>query len=189
MASFSGRFSVVSAAIIVQFLALTANSAVAQRSIFIDSVCERVSDKTYCLKTLLGNPAALAANGLFPLAEVVVGLGKAHAEKTLAFIDEAAKRDPSKKAEFASCRNAYVAIQASFRSALGELTSSPDTANYDVMVSRDQTTEVTSLIGKNTDVASKTLAMMNDQMIRFIDLATGATDAVDDDDENTFRRA
>ncbi|XP_010521056.1 PREDICTED: uncharacterized protein LOC104800050 isoform X1 [Tarenaya hassleriana] len=185
MASFSGRLSVAAAAIIVQFLSLAAEPPPTE---FISIVCQRVTDKAYCLKALTENPQAVAANGLFPLAEVAIGLGKAHAEKTLAFIDETVKKEPPNKAVYAQCRDAYAGILASFGSAAAGLKSTPDTANYDVMVSRDETSHVTALIGKNDDVVSKTLLAMNDQMSHFIDLASGATDSVDDDDENTFRR-
>ncbi|XP_010521058.1 PREDICTED: uncharacterized protein LOC104800050 isoform X2 [Tarenaya hassleriana] len=177
MASFSGRLSVAAAAIIVQFLSLAAEPPPTE---FISIVCQRVTDKAYCLKALTENPQAVAANA--------IGLGKAHAEKTLAFIDETVKKEPPNKAVYAQCRDAYAGILASFGSAAAGLKSTPDTANYDVMVSRDETSHVTALIGKNDDVVSKTLLAMNDQMSHFIDLASGATDSVDDDDENTFRR-
>lgn len=123
-----------------------------------------------------------------PLAEVVLGLAITHAEKTAAFAAETAKTDAALKTQFSECHDAYVGIVASLKSATLELKDAPDTANYDVMVSGDETRRVTALIGKNTDKSSKTLIEMTLQMDKLLDLAAGSTDAVDDDDENLHRR-
>lgn len=80
--------------------------------------------------------------------------------------------------QFAGCKDAFVAIIASLRSASGELKVSPDTANYDVMVCRDSTTMVKSLVGKNIDMASKTIVNMTLMMDKILAIAVGATVAV-----------
>lgn len=123
-----------------------------------------------------------------PLAEAVLGLAISHSEKTAAFAAETAKKDATLKTQFNECHDAFVGIVASLKSATLELKDSPDTANYDVMVSADETRRVKDLVGKNVDTASKTLMEMTLQMENLLDLAAGSTDAVDDDDENLTRR-
>ncbi|KAL1213758.1 hypothetical protein V5N11_009939 [Cardamine amara subsp. amara] len=187
MASSSSCFFVFSMAVMSLFL-LASVSALANTE-FIDANCQRVKNKPFCVQTLTTYPPAVAATGLLPLAEAVIGLAISHCEKTAAFAAETAKRDATLKTQFNECHDAYVGILASLKSATLELKNSPDTANYDVMVSGDDTTRVMNLIGKNADTASKTLVEMTLQMDTLLDLAAGATDAVDDDDENVTRRA
>lgn len=122
------------------------------------------------------------------MADAVIRLAIAHAEKTTGFAAETAKNEAALKKPFNECHDAYVAIVASLKSASLELTETPDTANYDVMVSGDDTSRVKELVGKNLDKSSKTLMEMTLQMDKLLDLAAGATDAVDDDDENIRRR-
>ncbi|KAG7537330.1 Invertase/pectin methylesterase inhibitor domain superfamily [Arabidopsis suecica] len=187
MASYSGCFFVVTLAVLSQFL-LAPASALVNRE-YIDSNCQRVKNKQFCIQTLTTYPPTAAATGLLPLAEAVVGLAISHCEKTAGFAAETAKKDATLKTQFNECHDAYVGILASLKSALLELKDSPDTANYDVMVSGDEIRRVKGLVEKNTDTASKTLMEMTLQMEKLLDLAAGATDAVDDDDENLHRRA
>lgn len=123
-----------------------------------------------------------------PLAEAVVGLALSHADKTAVFVDETAKKDPTLKTSFTECHKAYLAVAAALKSANVNIKQSPDKANYDVRSSSDHMRLVMELIGKNTDKASTTLKEMTVQMEKLLDLAAGAADAVDDDDENIHRR-
>lgn len=122
------------------------------------------------------------------MAEAVIGLGITHAEKTAIFVDETAKKDPKLKTPFMECHKAYLAVAAALKSANLKLKQSPDTANYDVKASSDHMRRVTELVGKNSDNASTTLKEMTVQMEKLLDLAAGAADAIDDDDENIHRR-
>lgn len=112
----------------------------------------------------------------------------AHAEKTAAFLDEAAKKDPAVQAAYAEYHKAYLAVVADLKSANLKLKQSPDTAHYDVRSSTDQMKRVEGLVAKNNDQASTTLKEMTVQMEKLLDLAASAADAVDDDDENIHRR-
>ncbi|XP_010442483.1 PREDICTED: uncharacterized protein LOC104725513 [Camelina sativa] len=187
MASYSGCLFVVTLVVLSQFL-LAPASALLNRE-YIDANCQRVKDKPFCIQTLTTYPPASSATGLLPLAEAVIGLAITHCEKTAVFAAEAAKMDATLKTQFNESHDAYVGILASLKSAKLELTDSPDTANYDVMVSGDEIMRVKGLVEKNTDPSSKTLMEMTLQMEKLLDLAAGATDAVDDDDENLHRRA
>ncbi|CAH2070580.1 unnamed protein product [Thlaspi arvense] len=186
MASSTGCFFVVSMAIFSQFL-LAPASALINRE-FIDANCERVKNKPFCVDTLTTYPPTVSATGLLPLAEGVISLAITHAEKTAGFAAETAKTDAALKTQFDVCHDAYATIVASLKSALLGLKDSPDTSNYDVMVSGDEIRRVTDTVGKNIDKSSKTLMEMTLQMEKLLDLAAGATDAVDDDDENLHRR-
>ncbi|ESQ43648.1 hypothetical protein EUTSA_v10014776mg [Eutrema salsugineum] len=187
MASSSGCFFVVTMAILSQFL-LAPASALINRE-YIDANCQRVKNKSFCVQTLTTYPPAASATGLLPLAEAVVSLAVAHAEKTAGFAAESAKKEAALTTQFNECHDAYVGIVASLKSANLQLKDTPDTANYDVMVSGDEIKRVKDTVGKNIDKSSKTLMEMTLQMEKLLDLAAGATDAVDDDDENVHRRA
>ncbi|KAF2590823.1 hypothetical protein F2Q70_00039643 [Brassica cretica] len=91
-------------------------------------------------------------------------------------------------ASFTECHKAYLAVVADLKSANVKLKLSPDTAHYDVRASNDKMRRVAGLVGTNSDTASTTLKEMTMQMEKHIDLAAGAADAVDDDDENIHRR-
>ena len=186
MASSSSYFCVLTMTILSQFL-LAPTSALTNRE-YIDANCQRVKNKTFCIETLTTYPPTLSATGLLPLAEGVINLAIAHAEKTAGFAAETAKNEAALKTQFTECHDAYVSIVASLKSASLELKESPDTANYDVMVSSDDTSRVKDLVGKNLDKSSKAVMEMTMQMDKLLDLAAGATDAVDDDDENIVRR-
>lgn len=114
----------------------------------------------------------------------MIALATSHADKTAIFVDETAKKDPTVKFAFTECHKAYLAVSATLKSANVKLKASPDTANYDVRASSDHMRRVNELVGKNTDKASTTLKEMTVQMEKLLDLAAGAADAVDDDDEN-----
>ncbi|KAG7541619.1 Pectinesterase inhibitor domain [Arabidopsis thaliana x Arabidopsis arenosa] len=151
---------------------------------YIDAICDRAHDQAFCVKTLTTNPPTAAPIGLLPLSEAVINLATSHAEKTAIFVDETAKKDPTVKTAFTECHKAYLAVAADLKSANVKLKASPDTANYDVRASSDNMRRVNELVGKNTDKASTTLKEMTVQMEKLLDLAAGAADAVDDDDEN-----
>lgn len=111
-----------------------------------------------------------------PLATAVIrGIVLPQAQKSASFAEGAAKKDPTLTKQFQLCQNAYVTIGNSLMSAVAELKDSPDTANYDVMTCTDQTTQVNNLIGKNTDMASKTLIEMTMQMGKLLRLGVAAT--------------
>ncbi|CAN8306667.1 unnamed protein product [Cochlearia groenlandica] len=186
--AYSNRcFIVVTIAVLSIFL-LPSTSALINRK-YIDANCERVKNKLFCNETLSTYPPAISATGLLPLAEAVLSLAITHAETTAAFAAETAKKEATLKTQLNECHDAYVGIVASLKSAKLELTDAPDTANYDVMLCGDEITRVKNSVEKNTDTASKTIIVMTSQMEKLLEIAAGATDAVDDDDENVHRRA
>lgn len=117
-----------------------------------------------------------------------MGLAISHAEKTAIFVDKTIKEDPTLKTPFTECHKAYLAVAAALKSANLKLKQSPDTANYDVRACSDHMRRVTELVEKNTDKTSTSLKEMTVQMEKLLDLAAGAADAIDDDDENIHRR-
>ncbi|ESQ54860.1 hypothetical protein EUTSA_v10026329mg [Eutrema salsugineum] len=187
MATSSVMSSFAAAAITLQLLLIPA--AASPHMKYIDAICDRAHDQAFCANTLTSNPPTAAPIGLHPLAEAVIALAVSHAEKTAIFVDETAKKDPTLKTSFTECHKAYLAVVAALKSANLKLKQSPDTANYDVRASADHMRRVTELVGKNSDKASTTLKEMTLQMEKLLDLAAGAADAVDDDDENVHRRA
>ncbi|CAN8230664.1 unnamed protein product [Cochlearia groenlandica] len=186
MATSSVLSSFAAAAITLQLLLCPASASPHMK--YIDAVCDRAHDIPFCIKTLTTYPPTTAPINLLPMAEAVMGLALSHAEKTAVFVDENANKDPTLKTSFAECHKAYLAVAAAIKSSNIKLKLSPDTAHFDVKASADQMKRVTELIGKNTDQASTTLKEMTLQMEKLIDLAAGAADAVDDDDENLHRR-
>ncbi|CAN6860490.1 unnamed protein product [Brassica oleracea] len=145
-------------AILSQFL-FASTSALTNRE-YIDANCQRVKNKTFCVDhTLTTYPPTVSATGLLPLAEAVINLAIAHAEKTAGFAAETAKNEAALKTQFNECHDAYVAIVASLKSASLELKETSDTANNYVMVSdiSDDTSPMKDLVGKNLDKSSKTL--------------------------------
>ncbi|CAH8363966.1 unnamed protein product [Eruca vesicaria subsp. sativa] len=186
MATSSVLSTLAAAAITLQLLLNPASASPHMK--YIDAVCDRTMDQAFCVKTLTSNPPTAAPIALHPLAEAVIGLALSHAEKTAVFVDETAKKDPTLQTSFTECHKAYLAVAAALKSAGVNLKQSPDKANYDVRSSSEHTRRVTELIGKNTDEAWTTLKEMTVQMDKLLDLAGGAADAVDDDDENVDRR-
>ncbi|KFK29013.1 hypothetical protein AALP_AA7G077500 [Arabis alpina] len=178
--------TIAKAAIMLQLLSIYASASPHMK--YIDAVCDRAHDQAYCEKTLTSYPPTAAPIGLLPMAEAVLGLAISHAEKTATFVDETAKKDPTLKTSFTECHKAYLGIAADLKSSNVKLKKSPDTANDDVKACINYIRKVTELVGKNTDKASTSLKEMTVQMEKLLDLAAGATDAVDDDDENTHRR-
>ena len=155
---------------------------------YIDAVCDRSHNPSYCFQTLTTNAPTAAPIALKPLAEAVIGLAVSHAEKTAAFVDETAKTNPTLKASFTECHKAYLAVVLDLKRASVKLVLSPNTAHYDVKASTNLMKRVEGLVGTNSDKASTTLKEMTVQMEKLLDLAAGAADAVDDDDENIHRR-
>ena len=186
MATFSALSTFAAAALTLQLLLVPASASPHLK--YIDAICDRSHDQDYCVKTLTTNPPTAAPIGLNPLAEAVMALTIAHAEKTAAFLDETAKKDPALQTSFAEYHKAYLAVVADLKSANLKLKQSPDTAHYDVRASTDQMKRVEGLVAKNNDQASTTLKEMTVQMEKLLDLAASAADAVDDDDENIHRR-
>ncbi|CAH8384630.1 unnamed protein product [Eruca vesicaria subsp. sativa] len=182
MATFSVMSTFAAAAIMLQLLLVPATASPHMK--YIDAICDRSHDLDYCVKTLTTNPPTAAPIGLNPLAEAVMALTIAHAEKTAAFVAETAKSDPA----FADYHKAYLAVVADLKSANIKLKQSPDTAHYDVRASTDQMKRVEGLVASKSDQASTTLKGMTVEMEKLIDLAGSAADAVDDDDENIHRR-
>ncbi|XP_010439001.1 PREDICTED: uncharacterized protein LOC104722521 [Camelina sativa] len=182
MATSSVLSTFAAAAITLQLFLSSASASPHMK--YIDAICDRSHDQAYCVKTLTSNPPTAAPIGLVPLAEAVLNLAISHAEKTAIFVDENAKKDPTVKVAFTECHKAYVAVAAALKSANVKLKTSPDTADYDVRASSDHMRLVNESVGKNSDKASTTLKEMTVQMEKLIDLAAGAADAVDDDDEN-----
>ncbi|KAF8117773.1 hypothetical protein N665_0008s0118 [Sinapis alba] len=182
MATFSVLSTFAAAAITLQLLLVPASASPHMK--YIDAICDRSHDQDFCVKTLTTNPPTAAPIALNPLAEAVMALTIAHAEKTVAFLDETAKKNPA----FAEYHKAYLAVVADLKSANVKLKQSPDTAHYDVRASTDQMKRVEGLVAKNNDQASTTVKEMTVQMEKLLDLAASAADAVDDDDENIHRR-
>ncbi|EOA18213.1 hypothetical protein CARUB_v10006698mg [Capsella rubella] len=182
MATSSVLSTFAAAAITLQLLLSPASASPHMK--YIDAICDRAHDQAFCVKTMTSNPPTAAPISLVPLAEAVINLATSHAEKTAIFVDESAKKDPTVKVAFTECHKAYMAVVAALKSANVKLKASPDTANYDVRASSDQIRHVNELVAKNSDQASTTLKEMTLQMEKLLDLAAGAADAVDDDDEN-----
>ena len=176
------------AAAAVTLLLLLAPASASPHLKYIDAICDRSHDQAYCVQTLTTNPPTAAPIGLNSLAEAVMALAISHAEKTAVFVDETANKDPTLKASFTECHKAYLAVVADLKSANVKLKVSPDTAHYDVRVSNEKMRRVAGLVGTNSDKASTALKEMTVQMEKLLDLAAGAADAVDDDDENIHRR-
>ncbi|CAF2149669.1 hypothetical protein BRARA_A01469 [Brassica rapa] len=182
MATFSVLSTFAAAAITLQLLLVPASASPHMK--YIDAICDRSHDQDYCVKTLTTNPPTAAPIGLNPLAEAVMALTIAHAEKTAAFVAETGKADQT----FTEYHKAYLAVVADLKSANLKLKQSPDTAHYDVRSSTDQMKRVEGLVASKNDQASTTLKEMTVQMEKLLDLAASAADAVDDDDENIHRR-
>ncbi|KAF3604120.1 hypothetical protein F2Q69_00033930 [Brassica cretica] len=166
MAKFSVLSTFAAAAITLQLLLVPASASPQMK--YIDAICDRSHDQDYCN----------------PLAEAVMALTIAHAEKTAAFVAETGKTDPT----FTEYHKAYLTVVADLKSANVKLKESPDTAHYDVRSSTDQMKRVEGLVASKNDQASTTLKEMTVQMEKLLDLAASAADAVDDDDENIHRR-
>ncbi|CAA7021805.1 unnamed protein product [Microthlaspi erraticum] len=172
MASSPNCFVIVIFAVLLQILFVSASTK------SIDAICQKVTDKAFCVKTLSAYPPAVSATTTFQASQAALSLSISYAGKPAAFAAKAAKENPNLKKQFAGCQNAFMTIVASLRSASGELKESPDTANYDVMVCRDSTTMVKSLVGKNADMASKTIVNMTLMMEKILAIAVGAIEAV-----------
>ncbi|KAL1201246.1 hypothetical protein V5N11_031028 [Cardamine amara subsp. amara] len=183
----SSVLSILAAAAITLQLLLAPASASPHMK-YIDAVCDRAHDQDYCVKTLTSHPPTAAPIGLHPMADAVIGLAISHAENTAIFVDETAKKDPTVKNAFTECHKAYLAVATALKGAIVKLKTTPDKATYDVRASNDHMALVNQLLGKNTDPASTKLKEMTVQMEKLLDLAAGAADAIDDDDENIHRR-
>ncbi|CAH2070147.1 unnamed protein product [Thlaspi arvense] len=170
--SSSSCFVVLSLAVLLQFLFVSASTK------SIDAICQRVTDKAFCVKTLTAYPPAASASTRFQAAKAALSLGMSYAGKSAVYVAKAAKENPNLKKQFAGCKDAFTTIVYSLKSASMELKESPDTSNYDVMVCTDSTTIVKNLVGKNMDKASKTVMSMTLMMEKILAIAVGATLAV-----------
>ncbi|CAH8279107.1 unnamed protein product [Arabidopsis lyrata] len=181
MASSSHCFLIVSVALLLQVLVSPVSALTLTSTKYIDKLCQMplVDSKPFCLQTLSAYPPAASATGLLPLASAVIrGIVLPQAKKSASFADEAAKKEPNLKTQFQTCKEAYESIGDSLMSALEELKRSPNVATYDVMTCTDHTSQVKNLVGKNRDVASKTLIEMTMQMEKLLPLALGSTQVV-----------
>ncbi|KAL1207225.1 hypothetical protein V5N11_009936 [Cardamine amara subsp. amara] len=174
MASSSNLLVFVSVAILLQ-LRLGFTSATSTK--YINDICNRVRNSTFCFKTLNSYPPAVAATNKYQAAQAVLHLGESHALKTLSFIEKVAMMRSNLK-QFKACQDVYKYIAMSFHVPTSLLKEAPDSANYDIMVCYDQTTIVNNLIGKNRDVASKKVMTMTMKMDVFINLADIATTVI-----------
>ncbi|KAH0932212.1 hypothetical protein HID58_009329 [Brassica napus] len=170
MASSSPCLVAIFVAIWLQFLSISASTK------SIDAICQHVTDKRFCIKTLTAYPPAASATNTFQTVSAAIHIAESYAEKCRKFTEKTAKENPKMKNQFMDCQDAYHRIVMSLRSAAGELKVSPDTSNYDVMVCTDQTTMVKDLVGKNRDVASNTIMKMTLMMNKLIAIAAAATD-------------
>ncbi|KAG7537331.1 Invertase/pectin methylesterase inhibitor domain superfamily [Arabidopsis suecica] len=174
MASSSYCFGLVlSLAVLLPFLLISASA-----TNYIDAICQRVTDKAFCAKTLNAYPAAASATSQFQAAVATLNLAISYADKCAGFSGNAAKENPNLKTQFAASQDAFVTISKSVKSAASELKVSPDTANYDVMVCSDSIAVVKNSVGKNLDNASKTVMTMTLMMEKLLAIAVGATVAV-----------
>ncbi|AED95889.1 putative pectinesterase inhibitor domain-containing protein [Arabidopsis thaliana] len=173
MASPSNYFFLVSLAVLLPFLIIFASATT-----YIDAICQSVTDKAFCAKTLNAYPAAGSATSQFQAATATLNLAISYADKSAGFTGNAAKENPTLKTQFAASQDAFVTISKSLKSAASELKISPDTANYDVMVCSDSIATVKNLVEKNTDNSSKTVMTMTLMMEKLLTIAVGATVAV-----------
>ncbi|XP_006282344.2 uncharacterized protein LOC17877232 [Capsella rubella] len=139
-----------------------------------------IDDKPFCLQTLTSYQRAMYAGSSITLAEVVIsGLLVSHDQKTMRFaLVTSAKQPPSIKTQFLTSWSYFRTIGFSLAKAYDELPVSPRSATYDAMSCTNQITKVLNLIGKNQDVASKTLIEMTMRMKKLLPLGVAAAQAV-----------
>ncbi|CAA7021804.1 unnamed protein product [Microthlaspi erraticum] len=172
MASSPNCFVIVTFAVLLQFLFVFASTK------SIDAICQNVTDKAFCFKTLSAYPPAVSASTTLQAAQAALSLSISYARKSAGFAAKVAKENPNLKKQFSVCQDAFEGIITSLRSASGELKESSDIATYDAMVCRDSTTMLKNLVGKNGDMASKTIVHMTLMMERILAIVVGATIAV-----------
>ncbi|CAH2080196.1 unnamed protein product [Thlaspi arvense] len=173
MASLSSSFVVIFMSILLQFLIVSASRK------HIDDICQHVTDKAFCVKTLTAYPPVVAATVELKAVKAVLNLAKSYAKKSMKFSLKMANKNPKLKKQFMECQDSFQRIVLSFASAAGELNESSETANYDVMVCTDQTRLVEDSIGKNRDEASKAIMSRTMMMNGLIAIADAATDLID----------
>ncbi|XP_010442486.1 PREDICTED: uncharacterized protein LOC104725515 [Camelina sativa] len=181
MAYSSDCLFVVSVVLLLQFLVAPASALPLNSTQYIDKLCQMsaIDDKIFCLQTLTGYPGALYAGDSVTLAEIVIsGLLIPQVEKTMRFVLVTEKKEPSLKTQFQKYHETYRTIVYSLENAFGELRLFPRTATYEVMTCTDQITQVMNLIGKNQEMASKTLIDMTMQMKKLLPLGVAATQAL-----------
>ncbi|CAD5334481.1 unnamed protein product [Arabidopsis thaliana] len=190
MTSSSHCFLIVSVALLLQDLLSPVSALTLTSTKYINKLCQMafVDNKPFCLQTLSAYPPAASATGLLPLASAVIrGIVLPQAKKSASFANGAAKKEPSLKTQFQTCQEAFVSIGDSLMSAFEELERDPHIATYDVMTCTDHTTKVKNLVGKNTDVASKTLIEMTMQMEKLIPLALASTHVANQGEQEESR--
>ncbi|EOA14851.1 hypothetical protein CARUB_v10028166mg [Capsella rubella] len=182
MAYSSHCFFFVSVALLLQFLIAPASALPLQSTQYIDDLCKMpsIDDKTFCLQTLTGYQGAMYAGSSITLAQIVIsGLLVPHVQKTMRFaLLTSAKEPPSIKTQFMTSREYLRTVGYSLAKAFDQLAVSPRSSTQDVMSCTDQITKVLNLIGKNQDVASKTLIEMTMRMKKLLPLGVAAAQAV-----------
>ncbi|XP_010441508.1 PREDICTED: uncharacterized protein LOC104724663 [Camelina sativa] len=170
IASSSFFFGVVSLAVLLPFLLLSASA-----TSYIDAICSNSpGDKAFCAKTLSAYPPAASATSTLQAAVATLRLGMSYANKSADIAGTAEKENPKLKGS----QDAFLGIIGNLKSSTSELTEDPQTANYDAMVCYDNTKILEDLVGKNKDKASTTIFTMTVMMNKLIDLTVGATIAI-----------
>ncbi|XP_023633144.1 uncharacterized protein LOC17876562 isoform X2 [Capsella rubella] len=172
MAYSSHCFFFVSVALLLQFLIAPASALPLQSTQYIDDLCKMpsIDDKTFCLQTLTGYQGAMYAGSSITLAQIVIsGLLVPHVQKTMRFALLTSAKEPPKYLR---------TVGYSLAKAFDQLAVSPRSSTQDVMSCTDQITKVLNLIGKNQDVASKTLIEMTMRMKKLLPLGVAAAQAV-----------
>ncbi|CAH2078917.1 unnamed protein product [Thlaspi arvense] len=172
MTSSSSCFVVIFMSILLQFLFVSASTK------HIDAICQHVTDKEFCVKSLTAYPPAASATDEIKAVKAALDLASSYADKSRKFTVKVANENPNLKKQFMQCADSFQSIIGSLWSATKELKIDPMTANYDVMVCSDETRIVKFSIGKNRDGASKTIMNMTMMMDKLLDIARGATDVL-----------
>ncbi|CAH2078944.1 unnamed protein product [Thlaspi arvense] len=172
MASSSSCFVVIFMSTLLQFMFVSASTK------HIDAICQHVTEKEFCVKSLTAYPPAASATDELKVVKAALDLAKSYAEKSRKFTVKVANENPNLKKQFMECGASFQSIIGSLWSATKELTIDTMTANYDVMVCYDHTRIVKDSIGKNRDEASKTIMNMTMMMDKLLAIAGGATELV-----------
>ncbi|XP_006281665.2 uncharacterized protein LOC17876407 [Capsella rubella] len=140
-----------------------------------------IYDKTFCLHTLTGYHAAVYAGDSVTLAEFVVTdllVPQLRRAVRYALLLTSRKEPPSLKAQFVRSHLYLRNIGYGLGRAFFELRVSPRMANHDVLICTDLITKVMYMLGRNQDVASKTLIEMIMKLKKLFPLGIAATQAL-----------
>jgi pectinesterase inhibitor-like protein len=144
----------------------------------VDELCNGFGgDKIACNNVLGSNPEAMKAESYDKLAEVILTMAINKAVEGQNFLKGLAATTNSKA--LTQCANFdYDGVVGSFKSALGEIKSDPQTANYDAGVAHDgPDTCNRGLAAEN--IVNPQITALNNDILLFSQMASYATDKLD----------